>query len=151
MKTTISTLEELQQTKVEMTKTQYFNNYCKDVEIMAPKVLVYNDLYYIESFGDGFYYLTIDNHDFVEKDLLHLEAILFSRIFSNQTNDTNVNWAIRADKAIEKAQEQFWNCIADSFPEAKSGDLSFTHDIDFRSACGIAVRQWIKQNCNIKL
>ena len=48
--------------------------------------------------------------------------------------------------AIREAQDDFWNSIADSFPDITSGDFDFGESHKFDIACEKAVDHWLNMN-----
>lgn len=54
------------------------------------------------------------------------------------------------DDAIEKATDAFWESIIKSFPQIKTGDLSFNAVISLDEEMRMAVEEWIHTNLNKK-
>lgn len=52
----------------------------------------------------------------------------------------------RMEEAVEKAQENFWQSICESFPEVKTGDLPPEVVFQFDQTCTSAVKLWLESN-----
>jgi len=52
----------------------------------------------------------------------------------------------RLETAIEKAKFAFWKTVAESYPEATSGDLSLGAVIALRESAYVAVKEWVENN-----
>lgn len=52
----------------------------------------------------------------------------------------------RIEKAVRVGEDAFWSAIAQSFPEAESGDLSPDAAFALTRAMEKAVREWIDAN-----
>lgn len=48
--------------------------------------------------------------------------------------------------AVDDAMEAFWASVANSFPEAKTGDLDPGVDTHFSAAADKAVKAWVNSN-----
>lgn len=54
------------------------------------------------------------------------------------------------DKILELAQNAFWESIAESYPDIKSGDCSPEALIEFDIACTNVVIHWLENNSDIE-
>lgn len=50
------------------------------------------------------------------------------------------------EEATERAMEDFWASVAESFPDAKSGDFDPMAELHFHTMCRAAVRAWVMWN-----
>lgn len=50
------------------------------------------------------------------------------------------------EEAVEKAEEKFWEAVAESFPEVKTGDFPPEASFAFGQACKSAVKLWLESN-----
>ncbi|MGU4699121.1 hypothetical protein K6L09_20860 [Burkholderia cepacia] len=52
----------------------------------------------------------------------------------------------RMEEVVEKAEEKFWETVADLFPEVKTGDMAPEASFAFSQACKSAVKLWLQSN-----
>lgn len=58
----------------------------------------------------------------------------------------NKQLKIRVDKIRQDAEDAFWEVVAKSCPEIKTGDFDAYSTIMFKLACEQAIGTWIIQN-----
>lgn len=63
-----------------------------------------------------------------------------------QDEDEDEDEEVRAQHAVEKAQERFWHEVALRYPEVKTGDFPPDASHEFSTACETAVERWLTFN-----
>lgn len=82
--------------------------------------------------GEGYIHSTIED----------AEAYLWPLIYKDVDVDSRFN------AAIENAEIAFWDSIADSFPEIKTGDLGPDVVMPFQAVMEDSVGAWLNYNCD---
>jgi len=52
----------------------------------------------------------------------------------------------KPEEVLRKAQDAFWQVVAQSYPEARSGDFPPDAEMAFDNACEQAVKVWLHYN-----